>query len=341
MDCRISCILAALVFSCITGYQLEVRGGEKRVRAPMASSSFSVGSGRSAPIMRISEQCSFPDLIIPPATKIFAGGAYSGRKLDIQIDDSGDQATLMEVVVNEPKYPVILILGNYEPTIWHFSWTQGTEIIAVVIGGYHTQKVIGLPEDVPVRIGSYEDDKCWSFYFGDSEKLKVINSLSEQLFKRKPDKGFIPVMPGRLIIGLDSFNDTDLITARKFDEKKFAIPGKPLAGREGIREAINKNLIRPANREIIDTWRDKYNERQGIDNLANKNTGFQYTSYDRAYEVISNDFIIPAGLYGANSVHFYIPEGIDIPRGEPGHCTIFLLKDGSCLGASPGCTMLR
>ena len=81
---------------------------------------------------------------------VYAGGAYSGKKIKYQIDQSGHQATQFEVIVNSPNEPVALILGAYEPSIWNIAWTKGTYVEAVVVTGYHRQVVAGLSNDTPI-----------------------------------------------------------------------------------------------------------------------------------------------------------------------------------------------
>jgi hypothetical protein len=78
--------------------------------------------------------CKFTGLDLPADFAVLAGGEYSGRRLDFQIDQSGHQATQMDVVVNYTAKPVVLILGAYEPTIWSIKWSRGTKILAVLAG---------------------------------------------------------------------------------------------------------------------------------------------------------------------------------------------------------------
>ena len=98
--------------------------------------------------------CKVSGFSAPADFKIYAAGAYSGRDLDYQIDQSGHQATRIDVAVNDAKNPVVLMLGAYEPTVWNIGWSPRTRIAAVLIGGYHRQVVAGLPENTPVLISS-------------------------------------------------------------------------------------------------------------------------------------------------------------------------------------------
>ena len=86
----------------------------------------------------------FRNSVFSDKLKVFSAGAYSGKKLDIQIDQSGHEATEMRVYVNEPGHSVALILGAYEPTIWQIYKTKGTEVAAIYVSGYHNPIVTGV-----------------------------------------------------------------------------------------------------------------------------------------------------------------------------------------------------
>ena len=93
--------------------------------------------------------CRFDGLQLPPGTKVYAAGGYGGAAQSFQIDQSGHQATRMDVAVNQPSAPVVLMLGSYEPTVWNVGWSPGTRILAVLVSGYHRQVINGLPSSVP------------------------------------------------------------------------------------------------------------------------------------------------------------------------------------------------
>src|SRR3546814_10319645 len=62
---------------------------------------------------------------------------------------------------------LVLLLGAYEPTAWSLSWTNGTEIAAVLVGGYHRQVITGVPDTTPMQISTHENNgTCGAFYVG-------------------------------------------------------------------------------------------------------------------------------------------------------------------------------
>jgi hypothetical protein len=78
--------------------------------------------------------CGFPELTFPTNLSVLAAGAYSGRKISFQIDQSGHEGTQIDVAVNSPDRPVVLMLGAYEPTVWNIGWSKETRILAVWSG---------------------------------------------------------------------------------------------------------------------------------------------------------------------------------------------------------------
>ena len=130
--------------------------------------------------------CSFPGLRLPPEARVYAAGGYKGEPLGWSIDKSGHTTTCIKVAVNSPEAPVVLVLGAYEPNVWQIGWTEGTEILAVVASGYHTQKVSGLEPGVPVLISTSRDKgPCGYFYFDPTlPKIMAVNDFSQNMFGR-------------------------------------------------------------------------------------------------------------------------------------------------------------
>lgn len=70
-------------------------------------------------------ECSFSELKLPTDFSVFAAGAYSGRKISFQIDQSGHDGTQIDVAVNSPNKPVVLMLGAYEPHYLEYWMVKG------------------------------------------------------------------------------------------------------------------------------------------------------------------------------------------------------------------------
>lgn len=274
--------------------------------------------------------CFFENLSLPDTFFIYAAGAYSGKKLKYQIDQSGHQATQIDVAVNSPNKAVVLMLGAYEPTIWNIGWSKKTQILAVLVSGYHEQRVAGLPKDVPILNSSYSNKgACRYFYLpGGIDKL---NPLARELFGHEVDLVFL-AKDGRVVVGDPLKKNTSLLTSTRVRPESFYDRSAPLAGEAGLQDAVRKGILRPATAEDIQAWfaamAQKSNGKSDLPPVygqspsvtARKN--IRPETMHNAY-VVLKPFQFPAGLYGAHSGNFYVLKGVPAPTGNPGHSSIY------------------
>lgn len=151
----------------------------------------------------------------PKDMVVYAGGAYEGRESNVQIDSSGDQATIFEVIVNSPKKPVALILAAYKPSIWNIKWTKGTKIEAVYATGYHKQIVLGVPNSIPIKNNTHENrSKSGYFYLSDST-LKKLNPLSQRVFSKNVKLAYLAKKDGKIHFGKPIASNTGCILQRR------------------------------------------------------------------------------------------------------------------------------
>ncbi len=278
--------------------------------------------------------CKFTGLDLPEDFAVLAGGEYSGRPLDFQIDQSGHQATQMDVVVNYTAKPVVLILGAYEPTIWNIQWSRRTQILAVLTGGYHRQGVAGLPKSLPLQVRSYEDKSpCGHFYVG-SNDLRALNPLSRSVFGRPVAMVYL-AKNGSIVAGDPVPAGEPLETSHDTTLESFIDRTAPLAGPAGLRDAVAKGLIRPATAQDAEKWAN------GV--LASTPTpdvppvaGETRPRVERpmlfnAY-VVLKPFTFPSGLYGGHMATFLIPKGVPRPQGNPGHSDVYDFNTLGCTG---------
>ncbi len=276
---------------------------------------------------------------LPSQYDVFAAGAYSGRETNYQIDDSGHQANEMDIQVQHER-PVVLILGAYEPTIWKIKWENNTKIVGVIATGYHAQRVIGLPKSIPVMESSYKNSQCGHSYVSDDNAAEM-NQLSQRILQRDI-QAVVIAKNGQANIG-NITSDMQLSSSQERSMKDVIDPKAPLAGPAGIRDAVEKGLLRPATRADIEAWKASYNKARNIHTppviggSSSSGTGMDYVHFDSAY-VVLKDMTIPAGLYGAHSVTLFVPQGVPRPKGNPGHSTIYEMKSGNCYGSSPDCS---
>jgi len=290
--------------------------------------------------------CCFEGITFPKDLHIYAGGAYSGKKTNYQIDQSGHQATQFDVFVNSPEHPVALILGAYEPSIWNISWTKGTYIKSVVVTGYHRQAVAGLPNDVPILNSSYENRGACGYMYVTDKNLKKINPLAQKVFGKNVTMVYY-AKKGKIVFGeLLHGNDT-LYTSKDNPPHSFFDTSKPLAGEAGLNDLVSKNVLRRSTANDLQRWgklkeqayktmlKAKNEELPPVANAKNTRTSFAPRYVHNGY-VILKKMTIPAGLYGAHSATFFLEKGVPYPDGNLGHSTLYDFNTMECNGTACG-----
>ena len=281
--------------------------------------------------------CSFEKANLPDDLLIYAGGSYSGRKINHQIDQSGHQATQFEIIVNSPEHPVALILGAYEPSIWNIAWTQGTQIKAVVATGYHRQAVAGLPKDTPILNSTYDNRGSCGYLYITEKTLRKINPLSNRVFGKKVTLVHY-ASNGTLIFGEQITPNEKLFTSRVNPPETFFDKSKPLAGKAGLADLVARGFMRRSTSKDIDRWAKKKAEAYK-EELPPVATGAGTATFRPRYVyngyVILKKITIPAGLYGGNLATFFLNEGVPYPDGKLGHSTLYDFGTLTCRGT--GC----
>jgi len=290
------------------------------------------------------EPCEFPNLHLPGEYKVFAAGGYTGKIVDYQIDQSGHQATQMDVLVNHPATPVVLILGAYEPTIWNISWSPSTRIVAALVSGYHQQAVAGLDPTIPVLNTSYDNSGSCGYFYVEQNELGSLNPLSRRFFKRPVDMVYL-AKGGNILIGEAVPQNVKLITSEATPPESFYDKSAPLAGLAGLEDAVNMGLLRRATEADADEWVSatsaNTSTKRDVPSIAGQEDykpvrpniyviqcefaadGLENCKRRHNAYVVLKKFIYPSGLYGEASSTFFIPKGIPQPTGNPGHSNIY------------------
>jgi hypothetical protein len=278
--------------------------------------------------------CAFPELNLPSDFAVFAAGAYSGRKISFQIDQSGHEGTQIDVALNSPNKPVVLMLGAYEPTIWNIGWSKKTKILAVMVSGYHRQAVAGLEKSVPLLNSTYSNQGPCGYFYIDNDTLAGLNPFAKRMFGRPVEMVF-PAEKGRVIVGEPLQDGTNLFTSSEITPASYYDKDAPIAGPAGLEDAVRKGLLRKATAADADAWADaviQKSPQRDIPPVAGR--GIPKPPKPPVYNayVVLKSFTYPSGLYGGNSATFIIPKGVPMPDGNPGHSTVFDLNTLTCQG---------
>ena len=264
-----------------------------------------------------STSCKMPGLGSAELT-VFAVDEYGGRELAWQIDQSGSQATQIDVEVNLPGKSIALVLRGYEPTIWNIGYTTGTTILGVSAYGYHRQVITGLPASTPRLISAVEeDDRCGRTAKGKKQNLNQIATevFGAALYRRVRAKDSVAIVGPPRDPGSELIRSSDSTPESYFDKTI------PLAGAAALAEAVRKGILRSANEAELAAW----------DWLSDANGS--PARRGQAYVVLT-EFNFPEGTGGEV---FLVPVGAPMPKGNRGGSTVLDARSNTCSGPDPLC----
>lgn len=66
----------------------------------------------------------------------------------------------VEVNIGGAGIPIVLVVSAYEPVRWKITNTGSAKLVKVLIGGYHTQDIQGVPGGIPVEAFTHETPLC-------------------------------------------------------------------------------------------------------------------------------------------------------------------------------------
>lgn len=285
-----------------------------------------------------SPTCEFAGLTLPSEFSVLAAGAYSGRKVPFQIDQSGHEGTQIDVAVNSPGKPVVLMLGAYEPTIWNIGWSQGTKVLAVLASGYHRQVIAGLGKETPALISTYDNRGPCGYFYVTSDNLGSLNPKARAVFRRPVDMVY-PAVNGKVVVGDPIAAGTKLVTSVEVPPESYYDKSAPIAGPAGLEDAVRNGLVRKATAADAEAWSDAVAQsslKRDLPPVAGH--GIPKPPKPSIYNayVVLKPFTYPSGLYGGNSATFLIPKGVSKPNGNPGHSAVYDFNTLNCQGALCG-----
>ena len=148
-----------------------------------------------------------------------------------------------------------------------------------------------------------------------------------------------PARDGKVVVGDALPPGTPLQTRRDAPRvESFRLPDSQLAGPAALQHAVGQGVLRPATLADVQAWNAgmaAQRAQQDIPPIAGGAPPAQRGLPHNGY-VVLKPFRFPAGLYGANSATFYVPQGVPKPTGTPGHSTVHDFNTFQCSGV--GCS---
>lgn len=260
---------------------------------------------------------------LPPGTKLYFAGGYSGMKsVDVQLGGNGHDVHQTDIVISETQHPVALVLGAYDPVVWRIGRVRDAKLAGVLIFGYEPQAVIGIEKSVPYRIQSstQRSGGCPSVRIG-YENPDLQSELDLIRLTGVPLERVVRKGTDRLIVGPDTILEGDILYSDDTKIEQFGKVSAVPAGKRGIEFLLEQKKIRRATAEDWSAWsagvKAKGQPAQGTPDPARFSGGY----------VVIGEMEFPAGLYGAHSETFIIPADVPEPKGNAGHSGCFYMKD--------------
>jgi uncharacterized protein YecT (DUF1311 family) len=270
---------------------------------------------------------------LPKDFTVRAIGVYRGEiDTDIQLE-SGNETKVIEVIVNEPDENVVVVLMAYDPVVWQLKRTRKSRIAAVIVGGYHAQAVLGIERSVPLLFATHQGRKDCGQYFHAYEAGKDLlqaNTAIQNLTGRQIDQLWSSHKGSRVHIGTQPAGDMPLVSSTDYKPEDYtSLPRFP-SGQKGIDRLVELGLLRRATPQDLDAWVEKASAQY---KRFNPSLAVRRPMAPQGEYVVLGKITYPTGLYGGHSVAFFIPPGVPLPDGTPGHSAVYYMEDGTCRGA--------
>lgn len=281
--------------------------------------------------------CRYKSLTLPGSFRVLAAATDSGTPQTQQIDGTGEETSRVDVAVNSPDAPVVLMLFARAPTIWNIGWSSGTHIMAVYTSGYGRQLVAGIHPTIPVLISTAQNQGPCGYIVPQSPRPDAINAVSQQLFGRTVTHFSYPVLHGRVLLGDPPQPGTSFRTRSDNPPEQWRTPQDQaqLEGLPGLDNAVRLGQLRRATPDDARAWLQASARSPGMDQfLAGRSGRHRIPLTSRTYVVTGQGgpFTLPSGLQGTQAPTLLVPQGVPRPLGDPGQSTLYDFNTLTCTG---------
>lgn len=283
------------------------------------------------------------------AEVIFLSGYQGSGLSSVALTGQDRETEVARLVIEKGSRPLYIMASSHTPLIW--SIEGDTKRVEKFIAGRNRFKegagvgVVGLPKGKVEFLGR----NCLSYFskVNDSKAIlakakwgKLINREPDSLFgaytinaMKLPSGTNTPKKRRRLtIVGGDGDdvitvgkNNAVRVVKRKDKQKDFGLYRYTI---EGLIEVDVNAVIAP---EPVEAY-DVFPQQAGLVQLVE--TG-QLEPLERgSFRIVKPITRFPAGLNGGHSVKFILGKGVPLPKGSPGHSSVYSEESGECLSRS-------
>ena len=274
-----------------------------------------------------SSPCLPAGLKLSSKTRVLAVSSYRGPSLGWRIGTGEQNAGLVQVAVNSPGRPVLLVLSAYESTVWQIGWTEGTEIAGVAVTGYHAQAVAGLPPSVPVAVNDRNRNIDCPHFAGASSRNSAEAAAIAGV---KPDQ-LLSVHGGKAVAG-DLLTPSQTIwTAGPLNQADY---DQDWPAEKALLEAVRQGRLKPASALDYVQWLQAGGETAAEIKIPPGLTAGWTRRSISAYLVTDPDLEIPVppSAPAKRTYVFFLPPGCRPPEKPASAAVYLLLENGTCVG---------
>lgn len=252
---------------------------------------------------------------LPANTQWHVASSYSGGALTaLKVPHENRAFRVVTLQVSHPG-PVALALGAHDPNIWVIEQAPGTQVVAVYASGYHSQRVTGVAPSTPVvlasRAGAGGRGGCDGGYEPASLEKIIQRHSSAPIVSRTPAQP-------HTYIGPPQASYAQAVGSPEVEA--FGVKTLLRPGREGLQDAISGGYLRLATRKEFEAL-PKSLQAMGPHSVY----------------IVTKKMEMPLEMHGGNGGGnvFVVPNGVPAPSGDPGHNTLYLERQRTCVGVIP------
>lgn len=270
----------------------------------------------ASPAYAQASDCTLPP--VTPQTEIVVLGAYEANAISsvaLGLQDNEARAGL--ITIQPGDRPLAIIIGTYRPTIWHFRGAV-SRIAWVALSSMDTGPNSGERDNGPPLAGAVGLPAERVRFFADVDCIQDVHDSSPwNDFRQSASSGFITRALGRApdvvskayaVSGFDVPSGTVL-------NAPFGTNTDGLAGPRTVVHIDPATVVASQPAKAFDVLPGN----AGLSQLLQE--GALVKMGDREYRV-TRKIRFPAGLYGAQLAKFWIPKGVPVPDGDPGHSCV-------------------
>jgi hypothetical protein len=241
---------------------------------------------------------------------------------NLQLGDPDAISTVVRVEVEAGSIPLTIVLESVDSVIWDFEGAVERVASAIIVakGKRHPAAIRGLPEKVirfpdmagcpPVILPPWQKKNNVEFYFGRAADRVISEGKARSL--KLPSGEF--TLPSGLERANKSGTERDLFGyypggLRTFDAKSVVssapvIEPETLPEEAGLLQLEKSGALR---------------EPKPFEMMGRGRRTVDY--------VITNEIVLPPGLFGSHSKNFLVLSGVPDPRGNIGHGCLYFMDD--------------